>query len=104
MRDETPVLSPVFVYIDNKEAILFLSPWALYHLWVENLLPTMKTLDIGAVFKLLGDALPILGSHLLYKLFQLSILNNRLISKHSIHILFGKSGHNLSRQIATDLN
>jgi hypothetical protein len=44
--------------------VLFLSPWTLNELRVQNLLPPMEALHVRSVFKVLGYLLPASGAKL----------------------------------------
>ena len=43
-----PILGPVFADKFDEDVIVFLGPGTLYQLRVEDLLPTVETLDVGA--------------------------------------------------------
>jgi len=59
--DLTPGLGTVLLDTLHEDTILFFSPRALYHLWVEHLLPPMETLNVCAVFELFCNFLPVFG-------------------------------------------
>jgi len=70
----TPVLCAMQVHLLDQKSILLLSPRALHHFGVEHFLPAVEALDIGAVLKSLGDALPVLGAHQSHEFSEFFVL------------------------------
>jgi hypothetical protein len=62
----TPILSAVKPHLLDQKSVFFFCPGTLYHLRIQNFLPTMQTLHVSPLIKSFCYALPILGSHLLY--------------------------------------
>ena len=60
--DEGPVLGPVLLNQHDYLLIFLLRPRSLNQVGVEDLLPPMEALDVRAIFKVLGNLLPALGS------------------------------------------
>ena len=60
----TPVLCSILSNIFREFLIFFNWPWSFNHWWIENLLPAMQTLHIGAILKKAGDSLPVFRAKL----------------------------------------
>jgi len=63
----TPILCPIFINIFREFLILFQPPWALYHRWIEHLLPPMQTLDISPQMEVGCNLFPVFCAKLLDK-------------------------------------
>ena len=72
--NQSPLLRPILVNQVKNHTVLILSPRAFDKAWIENLLPSVKTLDISSAGKLFSNFLPIFASMLLYCICQMLIL------------------------------
>lgn len=59
LRDVAPVLCSELRNIFREFLILFYAPWSFDHRRIENLLPPMEALDVGALVQVRGDPLPV---------------------------------------------
>jgi len=69
-----PVLGAIHLNLLDQHAIFLLCPWAFDHFGIENFLPPVETLNVGATLKALSDFFPIFGAHLLDQILELFIL------------------------------
>mmetsp|Transcript_7056 Transcript_7056/g.8102 ORF Transcript_7056/g.8102 Transcript_7056/m.8102 type:complete len:268 (-) Transcript_7056:157-960(-) len=60
LRYHRPLLGTHFRYELQDDFVLLFCPWPLDESWVEDFLPAVETLDVGAVFEILGNLFPVL--------------------------------------------
>lgn len=74
MSDVAPVFGTVLLDVFGELSIFLGSPWPFYHRWIQNLLPTVKALNVGSLVQKRCYLFPVSSAKFLYKLCKLLIL------------------------------
>ena len=72
-----PLYWPVDIHQVQQQSVLDVSPRTLDERWIQNLLPAVETLHISSVLEAFSDSFPVFGTHLLHKLLQLLVLQEK---------------------------